>query len=273
MHVNTRVQQIWLRLLGAVDSSLATRIEMIEDGYYAVVHDAAKRTDCDGTRDQEDFRAVESFIPNLDRTRAVYLNQESNYGLTRIESLQHWAGPLGEQVEQGARHAFAIVEVRIFIQKVSASLRASGWQVEHVEDSLRVSDGRFTECVNLLRAVVQMVFSRSTFADAARSLEAQLAGRFLMNSRLFARFEGRFAHYRPAIIGRYFTLCPNDSRLAAGWDYWQISSRDARAATEDFEQAMKEFEALLSTPQENWLPPLPADCCEQSTLNLEVIHD
>ena len=119
----------------------------------------------------EDFRAVKPFIPHLARTRAVYLNQEHAYGLTKIESLRDWAGQLGEQVEQGARHAFAIVEAKIFAREVSASLRASGWKVEHVEDSLRVSEGRFTECVNLLRAVVQMVFSRSTFADAARSLE------------------------------------------------------------------------------------------------------
>ena len=42
----------------------------------------------------------------------------------------------------------------------------------------------------------------------------------------------RFAQYRPAIIDRYFTVCPDCSRLAAGWDYWQISSRNAHDATE-----------------------------------------
>ena len=64
----------------------------------------------------------------------------------------------------------------------------------------------------------------------------------------------RFAQYRPAIIDRYFTVCPDCSRLAAGWDYWQVSSRNAHDATEIFEQAMKEFETLLATPQEDWLP-------------------
>jgi len=142
-----------------------------------------------------------------------------------------------------------------------------------VEDSLRVNDGRFSESVNLLRAIVQMVLSRSTFAQAARSLEAQLAGRFLMDAELFARFEERFAQYWPAIIDRYFTVCPDCSRLAAGWDYWQVSNRGARDAAEIFKQAMKEFETLLATPQEDWLPALTMDCCEQNILNLEVTHD
>jgi hypothetical protein len=118
-----------------------------------------------------------------------------------------------------------------------------------------------------------MVLSRSTFTEAARSIEAQLAGRFLMDAQLFARFEERFAQYRPAIIDRYFTVCPDCSHPAAGWDYWQVSSRSAHDATEIFDQAMNEFSTLLAMPQEDWLPALATDCCEQSILNLEVTHD
>ena len=104
-------------------------------------------------------------------------------------------------------------------------------------------------------------------------IEAELAGRFLLDARLFARFQECFAQYRPASIDRYFTVCPEGSRLAAGWDYWQVSSRDAHDATKIFNQAMKEFETLLAMPQEDWLPALATDCCEQSILNLEVTHD
>ena len=214
MRVNRRVQEIWLRLLGAGDPSEATRIEMVEEGYYAVVRKAVKQTKCHIPREHEDFRAVRPFIPNFDHTRAVYLNQGGDYGLAKTESLHVWAGQLGEQVERGTRHAFAIVDTDVFAHKASASLRASGWKVEHVEDSLRVSDCRFTESANLLRAVVQMVLCRSTFAEAVQSLRAQLAGRFLMDAQLFARFEERFDPYRPAIIDRYFTVCPDCSRLA-----------------------------------------------------------
>jgi hypothetical protein len=273
MQVNSRVQEIWLRLLDAVDSSPTTRLERVEEGYYAVVREAADRTQCHVACDPEDFRSVKPFIPHLARTRAVYLIQRDAYGLAEIESLRDWAGQLGEQVERGTRHAFAIVDTEIFAREVSASLRASGWKVEHLEDSLRVNDGRFSESINLLRAIVQMVLSRSTFAEAARSLEAQLAGRFLMDAQLFARFEERFAQYQPAIIDRYCTVCPDCSRMAAGWDYWQVCSRGAHDATEIFEQAMKEFETLLAMPQEDWLPALATDCCEQGILNLEVTHD
>ena len=273
MRVNSRVQKIWLRLLGAGNPSQGTRIETVEEGYYAVVHEAIKRTRCHVTCAHEDFRAVKPFIPNLDHTRAVYLNQESNYELAKNERLRDWAGQLGEQVEQGARHAFAIVDVEIFALKISTALAAPGWRVEHAGDNLRVNDGRFTESVNLLRAIVQMVLSRSTYAEAARSLKAELGERFLVAAQLFGRFEARFAQYRPAILGQYFTVCPDGSRLAAGWDYWQISNRDAQDATAILEQAMEEFETLLALPQEEWLPALTTDCCQQINLNLKRAHD
>jgi hypothetical protein len=273
MHLNQRVQEIWLRLLGAGDSSRTPRIERVEEGYYAVARDACKRAKCPVSAEREDLRAVKPFIPHLVRTRAVYLNKASAFGLGKAESLVVWAGQLGEQVVQGTRHAFAIVEADVFANEVAAFLRASGWIVEHVDDALRVSDGRFAENANLLRAIVQMVLFRTTFADAARSLKTQLAGRFLLDAQLFARFEERFAQYRPAVIDRYFTVCPDCSHLAAGWDYCQISNCDNPGAMEIFEQAMKEFETLLATPQEDWLPAVATVCCERSILNLEVTHD
>lgn len=273
MRLNSRVQEIWLRLLGAGGPSQTPRIERVEEGYYAVVRDASKRAKCPASLEREDFRAVKPFIPHLVRTRAVHLNRESAFGLANTESLGVWAGQFGAQVEQGTQRAFAIVDTDIFANQVSAFLRASGWIVGHAGDALRVSNGRFAENTNLLRAIVQMVLFRANFADAARSLKAQLAGQFLRDAQLFARFQKRFAQYRPAVIDRYFTVCPNCSHLAAAWDYWQISNCDAHDAIEIFEQTMKEFEILLATPQEDWLPTLAADCCEQSILNLEVTHD
>jgi len=264
MQVNSRVQEIWLRLLDAVDSSPTTRVERVEEGYYAVVREAADRTLCHVACDPEDFRSVKPFIPHLARTRAVYLIQKDAYGLAEIESLRDWAGQLGEQVERSTRHAFAIVDTEIFAREVSASLRASGWKVEHLEDSLRVNDGRFPESINLLRTIVQMVLSRSAFAEASLSLKTELDERFLLDAQFFACFKERFAQYRPAVLDRYFTVCPDCSRLAAGWDYWQVSNRNAHDVAEIFEQAMREFETLLAMPPEDWLPPFASDCGEQS---------
>ncbi len=121
--------------------------------------------------------------------------------------------------------------------------------------------------------MVQMVLSCSTFGDAARSLRAELARRFSLDARLFERFQECFAQYRPASIDQYFTVNPEGSRVAAGWDYGQVSCRSAHDATKILNQAMKEFETLLAMPQEDWLPALATGCCEQSILNLEVTHD
>jgi hypothetical protein len=273
MPVSSRVQNIWLRLLEAGDGSPTRRMERVEEGYYAVVREAARGPKCHFPGGDEDFRAVKSFIPNLDHTRAVYLNHGSDFGLARTQCLHAWAGQLGEQIESDALHALAIVDTDIFAKKISARLHTAGWNVEAEPDNLRVNDGRFTEFADLLRLMVQMVLSCSTFADAARSLKAELARRFSLDAQLFERFQECFAQYRPAIIDRYFTVNPDGSRVAAGWDYWQVSSRSAHDATEIFDQAMKEFETLLAIPQEDWLPALATDCGEQSILNLEVTHD
>ena len=272
MRFDSRVQKIWLRLLRGVESSPTPRIERIEEGYYAAVREAIKPGEAAASADPDDCRAVKPFIPNLSRTRAVYLNQQGAYGLTEKTDLGDWAGELGRQIERGACRAFAIVDMDIFAEKVSSLLRASGWSVESARDCLRVTDGQFRENINLLRAMVQMVFARSAMAGAARSLKAELGKRFLLDARLFARFQERFARFRPAVFDHYFTVCPDCSRLAAGWDYWQLSRRDARPPAEVFEQAMREFESLLATPQQDWLPAMATACCERNAPRLEVTH-
>jgi hypothetical protein len=264
VHADSRVQETWLRLLCRSDASQAAGVEKLEEGYYAVVREAAEPAPSPAACGRADFSALESLIPNLARTRAVYLNQESAYRLAETQGLREWAGPLAEQVERGVRHAFAVVDPEIFARRVSVDLQTSGWNVEHLQHDLRVSDGRFAEKVNLRRAIVQMVLSRGSFATAAVALKAELSERFAIDAGLFARFAERFAKYRPAVFARYFTACPECSCVAAGWDYWQVAGHDAHEATEIFEQAMKEVESFLAIPPEDWLPSLAVDCCEPS---------
>ena len=247
--MNSRVQKIWLRLLSTPRGSRVPQIEKIEEGYYAAVCDAAGERGRDVDSEASDFCAAKSFIPHLSRTRAVYLNRAAAYGLGEAEPLHQWAGHLAKPVEQGVRHAFAIVDAKIFSRKISAALRTCGWKVKPIDVCLRVKEEKFTECANLPRAIVKMVFARSTFAEASRSLRNKLATRFLLDARLFARFEKRFAAYRPAVLDRYFTLesgCPN---LAAGWDYWQVANHAAPDAIKIFDEAMNQFESLLAAPQ------------------------
>jgi hypothetical protein len=264
LHADSRVQEAWLRLLGRSDASQAAGVEKIEEGYYAVVREATEPAPSPAACGRADFSALESLIPNLARTRAVYLNQESAYRLAKTESLRDWAGPLAEQVERGGRHAFAVVDPETFARRVSVDLQTSGWKVEHLEHDLQVSEGRFTENANLLLAIVQMVLSRGSFAAAAAALKAELSQRFALDAGLFVRFAERFAKYRPAVFDHYFTAYPECSCVAAGWDYWQVSGHDAHEATEIFEQAMKELESFLAMPPEDWLPASAVDCCRPS---------
>jgi hypothetical protein len=243
--VNPHVQEIWLRLFGAADSSQPTRAERIEEGYYAVVREVADPDSSHGVPGSEDFSALHSFIPNLARTRAVYLNQEVAYGISNLDRLRAWAGPLADPIERGTLHAFAVVDPEVFAQCVCAELQASGWSVKPTEDDLQVSDGQFTESVNPLRAIVQMVLSRGSFAEAAKALKAELNERFAIDAGLFGRFAERFAKYRPTVFDHYFTACPECPCMAAGWDYWQVSNRGTHEAAQIFEQAMKEFEEVI----------------------------
>ena len=258
--MNSRVQEIWLRLLGPANSSQIVRVEEIEKGYYAVVREAADPSS--GATGRKDFEAA---IPNLACTRSVYLNQGDAYGLASAESLRDWAGPLAGQVERGASSAFAIVDLEAFAREVSASLRAAGWEVEQEQDSLRVNEGRFRENASLLRAIVHMVLTRSTFVEAALTLKAELRERFSVDAQLFSRFAERFAKYQPGVFDHYFTAYPQCSCLAAGWDYWQAAGCGAQEAAEVFEEAMKEFESVLATSSEDWFQVLSPACCELGT--------
>ena len=75
-------------------------------------------------------------------------------------------------------------EPEAFVKRVCATLQASGWSVERTEHELRVGDGQFTENINPLRAIVQMVLSRGSFAEAAKALKAELSERFAIDAWL-----------------------------------------------------------------------------------------
>lgn len=70
-----------------------------------------------------------------------------------VENLREWAGDLAAEVESGACHAFGVVDIAGFSERVGAELEAANWKVESHGQRLKVSDGRFTEQVNLLRGV------------------------------------------------------------------------------------------------------------------------
>ena len=158
----------------------------------------------------------------------------------------------------GARQAFAVVDMAALARLLCAELAATGWAVKRAGDALRLSDGRFTEPVNLLRTAVRMVLSRSTVAEAAGAVAKETRGNLARASRFFRRFADRFASHAAAVLDHYFVAYPRASCAAVGWDYWELRGLNRLAAEEVFEQGMQEFESFLKIAEQDRLPELSA---------------
>jgi hypothetical protein len=260
MQSNPRIQALWLKLLEQELQPSGVAVEKVEDGYFLVV--AAGAPGRKGSSSPSaDFQALESRIPNLERTRAVYLNSAESYHLSGPERLRDWAGDLAAQVESGARHALAVVEIESLSRRVEAELSACGWAVERTSQELKASDSHFTEPVNLLRQVVRMVLSRADMAECVRVIARELEQEFARDAEFFALFRGQFEGFEPATLGHFFVVHPESSCLALGWDYWQLSGHTPEEAARVFTQGMCGLENLLHTSPEAWLAGFPFQAC------------
>lgn len=264
MRAELRIQGIWLWLLSKADRAGKVVVEKIEDGYHAVVLATEPYAAIDPLGELAEYRALEATIPHLSRTRAVYLNAGSAYQLLEIQSPSAWAGEFAADIESGARHAVAVVDPEAFRARVAKEFEAVGWQVEQAEQDLRVSDGRFTQPVNLLRAIVQMVFARSSMAGASQAARKEIAKQFALDGELFGRFQLRFQEFDPAVFDHYFSASPGASYMTMGWDYWQVVGKTPAEAERIFEQAMEEFETFLKTPPAEALLGSSAGGCERN---------
>jgi hypothetical protein len=248
MQADRHIQEAWLRLLERPAQSDEVALERLEEGYYAVVLSRPLAGD-----ESADFRSLAARIPNLKRTRAVYLSSEATYDLQGIPSVREWTGELATPLETGARHAVAVIDCEIFGGQVTAHLQRANWSVERSGEDLRLSDGHFVERLNLLRLIVRMVFSRGTMAEAARAARQEIAERFALDAALFERFARRYERFGPSIVDHYFTAYPESACMAAGWDYWEVTGQTPAEAEGIFEQAMEQFETFLSKSSEEWL--------------------
>jgi hypothetical protein len=78
----------------------------------------------------------------------------------------------------------------------------------------------------------------------------------------FQRTWLRFEQYHAAVFDHYCVAQPEISSGSAGWDYWEISGKTLAAAEVVFQQAMDEFEGILTCPTEAWLPNLLVGNCD-----------
>ncbi len=248
MQSDLNIQELWVRLLGEARQSGETRAEKVEDGYYLVARPGGENRDADSMPASDDYSALGSRIPNLCRTRAVYLNLGATYDLRDVPNPREWLGGAADELESGALHAFAVVDIDIFSRRIAWELLTRGWTMEEVGQDLEVKDGRFKARVNLLRTIVRMVLSRSSVEEAARTVITELISEFWRHAEFYVRFQKRFEMFQPDVLDHYFVAYPDASRVALAWDYWQLAGLPADEAERIFSDGVRELEQLLRSP-------------------------
>ncbi|HUU14517.1 MAG TPA: hypothetical protein VM182_12555 [Terriglobia bacterium] len=261
MHSDLTIQDLWLRLLEEARKSGETRVEKVEDGYYLVARSGGENGDAESTSASDDYSALGSRIPNLCRTRAVYLNLGGSYDVRDVPNPRQWLGDAAGELESGTLHAFAVVDTEIFSRRIAWELLTRGWTMEEVGHDLEVKDGRFKAHLNLLRAIVRMVLSRSNMAEASRSVISELSSEFSRHAGFYVRFQKRFEMFQPDVLDHYFVAYPDASCVALAWDYWELAGLPADEAERIFNEGVGEFEQLLRSPVGTWLPGVSLDTC------------
>jgi hypothetical protein len=261
MQSDSNIQDLWLRLFAEAFQSGETRVEKVEDGYYLVVRPAGGNRDAGSNSFSEDHSALGSRIPNLCRTRAVYLNSGGSYDLRDVGNPRAWLGELAGELDSGSVHAFAVVDTQLFSRRIAWELLTRGWTMEEDGEDLEVRDGRFKAPINLLRTVVRMVLSRADVAGAARTVISELISEFSRDTAFYVRFQKRFESFQPDVLDHYFVAYPDASCVALAWDYWQTAGLPSDEAGRVFNEGLKEFEKLLQSPVGTWLPGNSLDAC------------
>jgi hypothetical protein len=236
-----QVEAMWLELLSRVRRSGMLETRPVEPGYDLVV----RRGEADSSSPRGDLSALEEIVPNLARTRAVYLNSQAEVGWPGLPTLRDWAGTIAEPIESGAVRAFAVVDPEKFRERVAETLRQQGWRVEHADAELRVRNGVFTERVNLVREIVRMVHLRQGMKEAAAAVANRLKAAFVREAAFYVRFERRFRDFDPDVYDHYFVAYPSGCCLAFGWDYWQLAELSDGEAEMRFAKGAEDFERLL----------------------------
>ena len=157
-----------------------------------------------------------------------------------------------------------MVDTEEFKHRFLVATAACGWHVEACDSCLPIDSGGLVEEVNLLNALVRMVYSRGTMATAAQAVIEEIKTRFARNTALFLRFRQRFQQYHPAVFDDYFVAELEMSCVSAGWDYGEICGKTLAESEQVFQQAMDELEGVLTCPTDERLPNLLAGGCDRN---------
>ena len=264
MQHDERIQQTWLEMFEGMGIASEPLVRRLGDGYYAAVLRPVPGSSGAYPVAVSDFERLKPYIPHLEGTRAVPLNGPSSLPGPHSENLASWAGGLAAEVENGNIHALAVVDTEEFKHRFLVATAACGWHVEACDSCLRIDSGGLVEEVNLLNALVRMVYSRGTMATAAQAVIEEIKTRFARNTALFLRFRQRFQQYHPAVFDHYFVAELEMSCVSAGWDYGEICGKTLAESEQVFQQAMDELEGVLTCPTDERLPNLLAGGCDRN---------
>jgi hypothetical protein len=248
MRGDRKVEAKWLEMLSRVREPGQLEVRSVEPGYDLVVRWAET-----GSSDKlTDLPALDGVLPNLSRTRSVYLSSEAGFGFENLAGLRDWAGAVAELIESGAVRAFAVVDVEQFGRHLADELRTRGWPVETKDGELCVRDGHFIERVHLLREIVRMVLSRRRSRQAAAAIARELKAAFARAAGFYARFEKEFREFEPEVLDHYFVAYPCGCCVALGWDYWRLSESSGGVKEQAYDEGVAEFKHLLSAARDGF---------------------
>lgn len=209
MKANPQIEVIWKELIDSASPAVPLQIHEIESGYYAVV--------CATGSCETDEHLLQDLIPDIERTRAVYLNQAFQFGANAAAALRQWLGPASRALDRGTIRAIAVVDIHTFSQRLVENFKARGWQSSVSPPRIEARLGPFIEAFNFPRIIVQMAFGPDNMQAAIEDLTSKLTARFNRDRSFCLCFEQTVRRYRPSAPGCFFAITGGNSGFSPPW--------------------------------------------------------
>lgn len=243
MKANPQIEVIWKELIDSASPAVPLQIHEIESGYYAVV--------CATGSCETDEHLLQDLIPDIERTRAVYLNQAFQFGANAAAALRQWLGPASRALDRGTVRAIAVVDIHTFSQRLVENFKARGWQSNVSPSRIEARLGPFIETFNFPRIIVQMAFGPDNMQAAIEDLTSKLTARFKRDRSCFLCSEQTVRRYRPSALGHFFAITGGDSGFSPPWSSKYLGGSSSPGAGRSFAKAADGIEGVSGARYRN----------------------